>query len=57
LLGIVPAAISVVALSILSALVQRISGVRVLKYDWLHTEGSTREEEPSAPPRGSDNEK
>jgi hypothetical protein len=40
LLGIAPVAISVVALSILSAIVRRISGVRLLKYDWFHTDGS-----------------
>ncbi len=45
LLGIAPVAISVVALSILSALVRRISGVRLLKYDWVRADGSKQSDQ------------
>lgn len=34
LLGVVPAAISVVALSILSSLIFKVTGVRLLKFEW-----------------------
>lgn len=45
LTGIVPVAISVVALSILSALVKGISGVRLLKYDWVRGDGSMQSDQ------------
>jgi hypothetical protein len=51
LLGIVPVSICVVALSILSALVKRISGVQFLKYDWLHANGSMQSNEPPTAPQ------
>ncbi|MEO1524943.1 MAG: hypothetical protein AAFX06_05875 [Planctomycetota bacterium] len=39
--GIMPAAVSVVAISIASALIHRTTGVQLLKYDWSES-GATR---------------
>lgn len=51
LTGIAPAALMVVAINILIAFAHRITGIRLLKYDWSGGDNAGKLEEPSDPPK------